>query len=150
MSNVVQASSVAQMLVLKVLQEWGIEGFLKHAQESANFYKRRRDVMAAALDRHLTGLADWTSPDAAMFFWIKLRLSPKTSDSLEIQNAEIDGDSTTFIRNKAMAGGVLVLPGATSYVDGRSTARVRVCFSMLSDEATDEAIRRLAVVLRDQ
>lgn len=149
MCNVVQASTVTQILILKVLREWGIEGFFKHASGAASFYKRRRDVMAAALNRHLAGHGEWTQPDASMFFWIKLRLPPAKSNGLEIQSAEVDGDSTTFIRSKALPGGVLVLPGATSYVDGRQTAHVRVCFSMLSDEATDEAIRRLAAVLQN-
>ncbi|KAF6755774.1 TdiD protein [Ephemerocybe angulata] len=146
MTNIVQASSISQILAIKVLREWGIDGFLKHVQNAANFYKRRRDVMAAALDRHMKGIAEWTQPDAAMFFWIKLKLPM----SVDLQSVEIDGDSTTFIRSKAIDRGVLVLPGATSFVDGRQTARVRVSFSLLSDEVTEEAIKRLATVLTEE
>ena len=28
--------------------------------------------MAAALDRHMTGLATWTRPVGGMFFWLRL------------------------------------------------------------------------------
>ncbi|KAJ3522241.1 hypothetical protein NMY22_g11975 [Coprinellus aureogranulatus] len=147
MTNVVQPSSLSQIVALKLLKEWGIEGFLKHAEHAANFYKRRRDVMQACLEKHLKGLAEWTVPEAAMFFWLKLKL-PKSG--VDLQNVDIDGDSTTFIRTKAIDRGVLVLPGATSYVDGRTTAYVRVSFSVLSDEETEEAIRRLATVLKEE
>ena len=102
--------------------------------------------MAAALDRHLKGLAEWTRPDAAMFYWIRLKLPM----SLDVKNVTVDGDSTAFIRDKAIDRGVLVLPGATAFVDGRQTARVRICFSLLSDEETDEAIRRLAELVREE
>lgn len=146
MTCVVQASSLSQIVAIKLLKEWGVEGFLTHAQHAAAFYKRRRDVMQSCLTKHLTGLAEWTVPEAAMFFWLKLKL-PK---SVDLQNVEIDGDSTMFIRNKAIERGVLVLPGATSYVDGRQTAYVRLSFSVLSDEATEEAIRRLATVLQEE
>ena len=146
MTNVVQASSLSQIVAIKLLKEWGVDGFLTHAQHTTAFYKRRRDVMQACLTKHLTGLAEWTVPEAAMFFWLKLKL-PGTVD---LQNVEIDGDSTTFIRDKAIGRGVLVLPGATSYVDGRQTAHVRLSFSVLSDEATEEAIGRLATVLKEE
>jgi tryptophan aminotransferase len=146
MTNVVQASSLSQVVAIKLLKEWGIDGFLTHAQHTTAFYKRRRDVMQTCLTKHLRGLAEWTVPEAAMFFWLKLKL-PGTVD---LQNVEIDGDSTTFIRDKAIGRGVLVLPGATSYVDGRQTAYVRLSFSVLSDEATEEAIGRLATVLKEE
>lgn len=146
MTSVVQPSSLSQIVALRLLKEWGVDGFLTHAQHAANFYKRRRDVMQACLEKHLTGLAEWTVPEAAMFFWLGLKL-PKTVD---LQNVVIDGDSTTFIRTKAIDRGVLVLPGATSYVDGRQTAHVRVAFSMLSDEDTEEAIKRLAMLLKEE
>lgn len=146
MTNVVQASSLSQIVALRLLKEWGIGGFLKHAEHAAAFYKRRRDVMQSALLKHLTGLAEWTVPEAAMFFWLHLKL-PK---SVDMQNVQVDGDSTTFIKSKAIDRGVLALPGATSYVDGRQTAHVRVAFSILSDEDTEEAIKRLAALLREE
>ena len=38
----------------------------------SEFYRKKRDVFAAAMERHLTGLAEWTIPEAGMFFWFVL------------------------------------------------------------------------------
>ena len=35
-------------------------------------YKAQRDAMAAALERHMTGLATWRQPEGGMFFWLEL------------------------------------------------------------------------------
>lgn len=125
------------MIILKLLKDWGLDGFLAHAERTADFYRQRRDTLNSYLNEHLNGLAEWTPPDASMFFWIKLIL-PGSSDS------------TVFIREKAIARGVLVLPGATAFPDGRKTAHVRVSFSLLQDEELLEAVKRLAEVLREE
>ncbi|KAH6911527.1 TdiD protein [Coprinopsis sp. MPI-PUGE-AT-0042] len=146
--SVVQASSLSQIVVLQLLKEWKLEGFLVHAKATADFYKYRRDAFVTILNRHLADLAEWTVPQASMFFWINLKLPP----SLECKNMEYDseGDSAMFIRSKMMKKGVLALPGFTSYVDGRRSTRVRVSFSLLSDDQMEEGIRRLAVALREE
>lgn len=135
--SVVQPNSLSQVIVLKLLKDWGLDGFLAHATRTADFYRQRRDTLDSYLQEHLTGLAEWTPPDASMFFWIKLVLPG-------------DSDSTVFIREKAIARGVLVLPGATAFPDGRKTAHVRVSFSLLQDEELLEAVKRLAEVLREE
>ncbi|EFI27171.1 kynurenine/alpha-aminoadipate aminotransferase [Coprinopsis cinerea okayama7 len=133
-------NSLSQVIILKLLKEWGLEGFLAHTSRTADFYRQRRDTLNAYLERHLAELAEWKPPDASMFFWIKLRLP--------YQNRE--ADSTAFIRDKAISKGVLVLPGATAFPDGRKTTRVRLSFSLLSDQEMEEAIKRLAEVLREE
>lgn len=64
-----QASSFSQMIALKVLSTWGYDGFTAHAVRVADFYRAKRDVFEAAMQRHLAGLAEWTTPEAGMFFW---------------------------------------------------------------------------------
>ena len=58
-----------------------------------------------------------------------------------------DGDSTSVIRTKAFAGGVLALPGTVFFPNGERTAYVRASFSLLEEEQVNEALRRLRVVL---
>jgi tryptophan aminotransferase len=64
-----QVSSTTQAIAYAFLSEWGYETFFEHTRRVSNFYREKRDVFAKALDRHLTGLAEWTIPDAGMFFW---------------------------------------------------------------------------------
>lgn len=60
-----------------------------------------------------------------------------------------EGDSSILIGEHALKAGVLALPGTSFFAHGRTTAYVRASVSMLNDEDTDEAIRRLAVVVRE-
>jgi tryptophan aminotransferase len=79
-------------------------------------------------------------------FRIKLTLPT----SVDCENVELEGDSSVLIRSRAIRHGVLVLPGNSSFYDDRRTAFVRVSFSLLDDEETDEALARLAAAVREE
>lgn len=134
---------MAQGITLKLLSMWGISGFLAHTDEVAEFYRQKRDMCEKSLERHLKGMAEWTRPDASMFFWIKLLLPPTKNQS---NNSK--GDSAEFIRTKALEKGVLLLPGEAAYPILRQSAHARIAFSLLDEQSMDEAIARLASVLR--
>lgn len=59
-----------------------------------------------------------------------------------------EGDSSELILNDAFNNGVVALPGTSFFADGRVSAYVRASFSLLNDEDTDEALKRLAQVVR--
>lgn len=99
-----------------------------------------------SLERHLKGMAEWTKPDASMFFWIKLLLPPTQDQS----NLGEEADSSIFIRTKALDNGILLLPGDVTYPIQRRSAHARISFSLLDEQSMDEAIRRLASVLRHE
>ncbi|CCL98644.1 uncharacterized protein FIBRA_00646 [Fibroporia radiculosa] len=131
-----QPSSLSQAVTLKVLKSWGYEGFALHTSRIAQFYREKRDIFEAAMQRHLAGLAEWTKPEAGMFFWFKLLLDG-------------DGDSESLIRTKALERGVLAIPGTVFLPSGRKSAYVRTSFSILPAEQVDEALRRLRDVILD-
>ncbi|KAF8907747.1 pyridoxal phosphate-dependent transferase [Mucidula mucida] len=80
-------------IVLKLLQSWGISGFLTHAKSVAEFYRQKRDVFETV---------DY--PNAAMFYWIKLKLPP--SGSVKCKTVKgYEGDSNVFIEHNAMRKG---------------------------------------------
>ncbi|PFH53412.1 hypothetical protein AMATHDRAFT_1465 [Amanita thiersii Skay4041] len=154
-SSTVQASSIVQMLVYKVLSTWGLSGFLTHATRVAEFYRARRDLFEQALRRHMRGLAEWTTPEAGMFYWVKLLLPPSSCSGRQNINGERqgnveEGDAVPIIRTKAIEKGVLVLPGAYALVDHRSSPFVRISFSLISESDMDEGLKRLASVLREE
>ncbi|KAF7972431.1 hypothetical protein HWV62_18000 [Athelia sp. TMB] len=133
------ANGLAQAIVLKLLTSWGYDGFLTHTRGVSEFYRGRRDVFEAAMQKHLQGLAEWTSPEAGMF---KLLLSRPGATAVEDDSAEI-------IRIHALEKGVLALPGTAFLPNGRKTAYVRASFSLLGDADIDEALRRLASVVAE-
>ncbi|KAI0090982.1 PLP-dependent transferase [Irpex rosettiformis] len=126
-----QPNTLAMVLTLAVMTRWGYDGFLKHTERVAQFYKAKRDVFQAAMVRHLSGLAEWSVPEAGMFMWFKLNLG------------DGPGDSDALIRSKAFERGVLALPGTAFYPNKRTSAYVRASFSMLGEDEVDEALRRL-------
>jgi DNA-binding transcriptional MocR family regulator len=64
-----QASSLIQAITLALVEEWGYNNFFAHTQAVADFYREKRDVFESALNAHLSGLAEWSTPEAGMFFW---------------------------------------------------------------------------------
>jgi hypothetical protein len=51
---------------------------MTHTHNVAAFYQEKRDIFERAMKRHLSGLAEWETPEAGMFFWCakSLPLSP--------------------------------------------------------------------------
>ncbi|KAI8829097.1 pyridoxal phosphate-dependent transferase [Chytriomyces cf. hyalinus JEL632] len=69
-ASILHASGMSQLMVQKVLEHWGIEGFLEHT------------------DAHLTGLAEWVEPNAGMFVWIKLSGIRDSSSLIKMKAVE--------------------------------------------------------------
>ncbi|KAF8072229.1 PLP-dependent transferase [Lyophyllum atratum] len=139
-SSNLQTPSLTQAIVFKLLDSWGYEGFIKHTEKVSAFYRARRDVFERAIQMHLSGLAEWRSPQAGMFFWFKLLLS---------NDMQAEGDSESVIRNKAVERGVLALPGTIFLPNGQKTGYVRASFSLNSEGETFEALKRLRQVILD-
>ena len=142
-----QASSLhtcglAQGLVAALLDAWAAErggdvhaAFAVKMAEVAAFYHRRCEAFLAAAERHLGGLARWSAPDAGMFVWLEL---------LGV------ADSHALITQHCAAAKVLLVPGQSFMPSDAPTSHVRAAFSTASDEEIDEALRRLAALLREQ
>ncbi|KAF8715319.1 hypothetical protein AX14_012622 [Amanita brunnescens Koide BX004] len=126
-----QASSLTQMITLKLLENWGYDGFLTHTKRVSEFYREKRDVFERAMKKYLDGLAEWNTPEAGMFFWFKLCLKAGNEDSAAV------------IRTKAFEKGVLALPGTVFLPNGRTTAYVRASFSVVEEADVEEAVKRL-------
>ncbi|KAJ7816169.1 pyridoxal phosphate-dependent transferase [Mycena leptocephala] len=103
----------------------------------ADFYRARRDAFERVARKHLTGLAEWTTPVAGMFIYMKLLVHPDRRDA----------DTWELIAGKAVAKGVLAVPGTAFMPLGGPTPFVRVSFSVIEEENVDEACRRLREVI---
>jgi len=138
-----QPSSLSQVIALAVLSRWGYTGFKSHTEQISEFYRKKRDVFQAAMQRHLGGLAEWTPPEAGMFFWFRLLLSPSDNSNA----SESEDCSKSLIESGALRRGVLALPGTVFYPKGRTSAFVRASFSILEEADVNEALGRLREVI---
>ncbi|KAJ3297136.1 hypothetical protein HK104_000792 [Borealophlyctis nickersoniae] len=127
-------SGISQMLVYSLLRKWGVNGFLAHTDKVAKFYLSKRDAFLGSANRQLNGFAEFTSPDAGMFVWMKLT-------GIE--------DSSELIKTKAVEKKVLLVPGFEFFPNTRTTPYVRASFSTATPEELEEALKRLATLVQD-
>lgn len=67
-----QTLSLTQTITFSILNTWGYDGFKTHTESVSQFYREKRDVFETAMRKHLDGLAEWSTPEAGMFFWCVL------------------------------------------------------------------------------
>jgi 2-aminoadipate transaminase len=123
-----------QRVVFEVIKD----GFLRdHVPTIRARYKRQRDAMSAALDKHLLGLVAqgcrWQVPVGGMFFWLNLP-------------AHIDA---TALLPKAVAAGMAFVPGSTFFPHGGHANTLRLSFVTASPEQIDTAVAALGRVLAE-
>ncbi|TPX65016.1 hypothetical protein CcCBS67573_g08246 [Chytriomyces confervae] len=134
-ASILHASGMSQLMVQKVLEHWGIEGFLKHTDAVSGFYKSKSQFFIECAKKHLTGLAEWVEPNAGMFVWIKLSGI---------------SDSSSLIKMKAVEKKVLLVPGFEFFPNPKVTPYVRASFSTATYEEIDLALARLADLIRSE
>ncbi|HUJ12627.1 MAG TPA: PLP-dependent aminotransferase family protein [Thermoanaerobaculia bacterium] len=94
------------------------------------FYRERRGVMIAALEKHFAGRAEWTSAGGGLFTFVMLQ-------------SDIDAASRV---EAAAKNGVVFVPGAAFFVDGSGRNTMRLTFAKEPDDRIRDGIRRLAAV----
>src|SRR5918998_3449909 len=106
----------------------------KYLNELRVLYRRRRDVMLAAMDEYLPHETTWTKPAGGLFVWAKLP----------------DYIDTTDLLARALREHVAFVPGRAAYLDGRGGSEMRLNFSGVGDDDIREGIRRIGEVVREQ
>ena len=92
-------------------------------------YRRRRDAMLAALERHMPEGVTWTRPGGGLFVWVRLP----------------EGIDTARLLDRAVKeAGVAFVPGAAFFHDGRGRNTMRLSYSLAGEIEIDEGIARLA------
>jgi 2-aminoadipate transaminase len=96
-------------------------------------YRARRDLLCAALARHLPPGCHWQSPGGGFFVWVQL---PEGIGGAELLPA-------------AEAAGVSFVPGSRFCAAGGWSAYIRLAFTLLAPEEMEEGARRLGAALRE-
>jgi DNA-binding transcriptional MocR family regulator len=102
-------------------------------KRSIPVYRKRRDALMEALDRHLRHDAIWTVPAGGHNTWVTL-LDPVDERALYAE---------------ALRAGVSFLPGGAVQVEKTTRTSMRLSFGLVDPRDHDEAVRRLAVALRE-
>jgi DNA-binding transcriptional MocR family regulator len=123
LTNTLSQAMVFELSRLGLLEE--------HMERMRREYRKRRDAMIAALERHCPDLS-FIRPEGGYFIWCRL---PK-------------GLSAKELLKEALGRGVSFLIGEIFYPDGRGQDRIRLTFTSQPPSAIEEGVRALGEALR--
>ena len=115
--------------IVRVVLEQGRQE--EYLAELHRIYRRRIDVMQAALTRHLGDRLRFRTPQGGYFFWIELLTGADTADLLA----------------QAHAAGVGFVPGRRFSSQGSLHRHFRLSFAHFAEDAIEEGIARLSTVM---
>ncbi|XP_034413030.1 kynurenine/alpha-aminoadipate aminotransferase, mitochondrial [Cyclopterus lumpus] len=134
-ASTMHTSTFTQLMVSQLLHSWGQEGFLQHIDGVIEFYRKQRNAMISSADKWLKDVAEWHTPSAGMFLWIKLKGI---------------ADTQQLIMQKALEKEVLLVPGGVFMINSSDPCPyVRAAFSLSTPEQIDEAFRRLSSLIKE-
>ena len=137
--TVADRDTIARLIALKleggtspfasqVAAEWTRNGTLQaHVEMLRGHYRRKRDVMLAALDEHMPEGVSWTRPEGGFFIWVTM---PQRVDSVELA-VELS------------SRGVHISAGPGFYHSDRGRNEFRLSYSYPTDDEIDTGIRIL-------
>jgi 2-aminoadipate transaminase len=99
-------------------------------------YRERRDCMLHALEKHLSGVAEWATPTSGVFIWLRL---PPGVNTVELLKIAVEREGVAFIPGKA-------------FTVGRSECAnecLRLNFTYCQREQIEEGVIKLARALKD-
>jgi DNA-binding transcriptional MocR family regulator len=107
-------------------------GFADRVTAARTHYRRRRDAMLAALQRHMPDGVTWTRPSGGLFVWLRL---PEGVDAGRLLDRAVEEENIAFV------------PGAAFFFDGRGRNTLRLSFSLPSEDQIEGGIARLAKLI---
>ncbi|MGV3723973.1 MAG: PLP-dependent aminotransferase family protein, partial [Actinomycetota bacterium] len=107
--------SLTQRVVYQYCARGHLQPGIERFRES---YRARRDVLLCALEARLGGLAHWTRPAGGMFVWVTLP----------------EGRNAAELLRRAMARGVVFVPGASFHADGGGENTFRLNFVSATED----------------
>ncbi|XP_071452815.1 uncharacterized protein [Hetaerina americana] len=132
-------ASISQMIIHKMLSEWGMEGFMKTVNSVRNYYHGVLKTALAAANKHLTGLVKFIVPRAGMFLW------------MEVEGVE---DVYDMVLKRAAEKGIMIIPGTSFFASRKGSPPpkncIRVSYGTIEADKIDQAFRILAEVIREE
>lgn len=124
--------SFGQQLVLEFHRRNLLDPLLT---ELKNLYRRKRDLMLAALGDHFPEEVEWTYPEGGFFIWVTL---PPYLDAQAILLDAMEEERVAYVG------------GGAFFADGTGQNTIRLAFSQADDEKIVEGIRRLGRFLKSR
>lgn len=125
-----ESSALTQRAVARYLDD---NDLFERIERLNQTYRRRRDAMLEALDRHFPPEAQWSKPRGGFFVWVEL---PPGTDTRKLLDRAVSEESLAFVPGQAFAVGA-----------SQADNCLRLSFSATSCEQIADGIQRLASLL---
>ncbi len=102
--------------------------FEKNLGKTIELYRHKRNHMLACFEKYMPEGVSWTKPEGGLFLFVSL---PEGYDATELFNVAIK-ENVAFVIGEAF------------HCDGSGKNTMRINFSFMDDEKTEEGVRRLA------
>jgi 2-aminoadipate transaminase len=130
-SSDIDTATFTQRMILSFLDSGRLEGHLVRLRQE---YRRRRDALLGAMDKHMPPGAKWAKPTSGMFVWAEL---PEGTDTTALLTRALESEQVAYLPGQAFA-----------VQGGRSAAHcMRLNFSNCEPARIEEAVARLGRVL---
>lgn len=123
------SSTLNQMAIAEVVPEI----FREQVERVRRTYRQRRDLLLAALEKHMPAGVRWTRPEGGMFVWVDL---PEGMDGAALLARSLETEKVAFV------------PGQAFHPDGSGANTLRLSFSCASPEMIEEGMARLGRLIR--
>jgi len=125
----------SNMLGQYILLEFISQGLLdEQIKKNCQYYKEKRDILLASLERHFPKTVQWNRPDGGFFIFVHL---PDNLDSEELLCDAVD-------RNVAFVA------GAPFYVDGRGRNTFRLSYAQSDKHTIEKAVAVLGHLIKER
>jgi DNA-binding transcriptional MocR family regulator len=128
-----QASDLNNSTINQMVMHRMAEAVYARQVEAARaHYRRRRNAMLAALERHMPAGVSWTRPQGGLFVWLRLL---DRCDAAELLERAVEQEGVAFV------------PGAAFFYDERGRNAIRLSYSLPSEAEIDDGIKRLTKLI---
>ena len=125
------SASINQMAMYKVADKV----FDTQLERIRTAYRRRRDAMLDALERHMPDGVTWQKPNGGMFIWMTL---PESWDAKALLARSVKEARVAFV------------PGGAFFADGSGANTCRLSFSLADPAEIEDGISRLGKLFADE
>jgi DNA-binding transcriptional MocR family regulator len=109
--------------------------FDRQVEKIRKAYRERRDLLLAALERHMPAGVRWTKPEGGMFVWVTL---PAGMDGAALLARSLETAKVAFV------------PGRAFFADGSNANTLRLSFSCASAAMIEEGMSRLGSLIAEE
>lgn len=121
-------SSLTQLLAARFILECDLDGHISRIKDA---YRRRRDAMLSALDKHMPPGVSYTRPKGGLFLWLELP----------------SGLDARALLERSLEENVAFVPGSAFFTEDGHDNTMRLNFSAMPVDRIAEGVRRLGRVL---